>query len=84
MLLKNGTIVTGCLGNQTQKSSYFKEVTTMEKYEDNAYEYYDEYDELLTQVANEGPIFVDTEMDNEPAPEDIYGYRAAIQKSLAR
>lgn len=56
----------------------------MEKYEDNAYEYYDEYDELLTQVANEGPIFVDTEMDNEPAPEDLYGYRAAIQKSLAR
>ena len=56
----------------------------MENFENNEYETYGEYDELLTQVANEGPIFVDTEMDNEPAPEDIYGYRAAIQKSLAR
>ena len=56
----------------------------MENYEDNAYEIYDEYDELLTQVANEGPIFTDTEMDKEPEPEDIYGFRAAIQKSLAR
>lgn len=72
------------MGNQTQKTSCFKEVTKMENFENNQYETYGEYDELLTQVANEGPIFVDTDMDNEPAPEDLYGYRAAIQKSLAR